>query len=69
MTKNIGVADKIIRILLAAGIAVLYFTNQISGTLALILAVVAVVLLATSFINFCPIYFALGISTNKNKKP
>ena len=65
MKANIGTIDKSIRIILAAIIAVLYFTDIISGTVGIILLVVAAILLLTSFLNFCPIWKLLGISTTK----
>ncbi|MEO8085654.1 MAG: DUF2892 domain-containing protein [Bacteroidota bacterium] len=65
MKKNIGPADKVIRILIAIIIGVLYFTNQISGTLAIVLLVLAGIFILTSLVNFCPIWYALGISTRK----
>lgn len=67
MKKNIGSSDKIIRLLIAVGIAVLYFTGTISGTLAIVLGVLAVVFVATSFMSFCPLYLPFGISTLKKK--
>jgi hypothetical protein len=68
MTRNVGTTDKIIRIVLAALIAVLYLTNVISGTLAIVLLIFAVILVLTSFFSFCGIYTLLGISTCKLKK-
>ena len=65
MKKNMGSADRVIRILVAVVIAILYFTNQISGTTAIILGVLAVIFLATGFIGFCPLYLPFGISTTK----
>lgn len=65
MKKNMGSADQIIRVALAVVIAVLYFTHVISGTLALVLLLVAGVFVITSFISFCPLYFPFGISTKK----
>ena len=65
MKKNIHSTDRIIRLLFAAVVAVLYLTNVITGTLAVVLGVVAIVLAATAFINYCPIYYVLGISTKK----
>jgi len=62
-----GSADRIIRFIIAAIIAVLYFTNVITGTLGLILLIVAGVFLLTSFISFCPAYVPLGLRTCKNK--
>jgi hypothetical protein len=67
MKKNMGTADKIIRILIAAIIAILYFTNVISGTLGIVLLVLAGVFVLTSFISFCPLYLPFGIKTNKEK--
>lgn len=63
-----GSADKIIRIALAALVAVLYFTNVINGTVAIVLGVVAIAFVLTSFISFCPLYLPFGISTFKKKK-
>ncbi len=63
-----GTADKAIRILIAIVIAALYFTNVISGTLAIILGILAVVFVLTSFISFCPLYLPFGINTSKKKR-
>jgi len=65
MKKNIGNLDKKIRISIAILVAVLYFTNVINGITAIILGVVALILLATSFINFCPLYYPFKISSCK----
>jgi hypothetical protein len=67
MKKNVGSADKVVRILAAVLIAVLYFTNQISGTVAIVLLVVAVIFIVTSFMSFCPLYYPFGISTTKKE--
>ncbi|MFQ3173149.1 MAG: hypothetical protein ACI9WT_001252 [Flavobacterium sp.] len=63
MKKNMGLIDKVIRSIVAAVIALLYFTNVISGTLALILGAFAIIFLITSFVSFCPLYAPFGIST------
>jgi hypothetical protein len=71
MKKNIGTADKAVRLLFAITVAILYFTNVISGTLAIVLGVFAVTFVATAFISFCPLYLPFGINTIKrtsNKK-
>jgi len=62
MKKNMGTTDKTIRVLLAALIAVLYFTNVITGTLGIILLVLAGVFVITSLVSFCPLYPLLGFS-------
>jgi hypothetical protein len=67
MKQNMGSIDKVVRVLVAVAIAVLYFTNQISGTTAIILGVLAVIFLLTSAIGFCPLYLPLKLSTIKKK--
>ncbi len=69
MKLNMGTVDRIIRILLAVVIAALYFTNVMHGTLALILGVVAVIMLLTGVISFCPLYALLGLSTRGGEGP
>ena len=69
MNKNLGTTDRIIRVLLAVVIAVLYFTGAISGTLAIILGLLGLILLLTSLVSFCPIYFPFKISTAKKQTP
>lgn len=58
-----GNIDKIVRILIALVIAVLFFTNIISGTLGIILLVLAGVFVLTSLMSFCPLYTLVGINT------
>lgn len=65
MKKNMGTADKIIRILLAIVISVLYFMGVINGTIAIIGLIFSAVLILTSFMSFCPLYLPFGISTRK----
>ena len=67
MKKNMGTTDKMIRSLVAIVIAILYFTNVLTGTLGLILLLLAAVFLLTSFISFCPLYAPFGISTCQKK--
>ena len=65
MKKNMGSLDRLIRLLVVVLIAVLYFSGVISGTLALILGILAVIFLATSLIGVCPLYLPFKISTKK----
>jgi hypothetical protein len=65
MKKNVGSADKIVRILLAVLFAVLILTNVVTGWLAIVLGISGVVFLITALMNFCPIWFALKVNTNK----
>jgi hypothetical protein len=68
MKKNMGSVDRIVRIILAAVFAALYFTNTVSGTLGMVLLVLGGVFLFTSVISFCPLYTLLGINTCPVKK-
>jgi len=67
MKKNMGAVDRITRLLIAAIIFFLYFTNVITGTLGIVLVTIAAVFVATSLISFCPAYSLMGISTCKTK--
>lgn len=67
MKKNMGTADRIIRVIIAAAIAGLYFTGTITGTLGIVLLVLAGVFVLTSLISFCPLYALVGLSTCPKK--
>ncbi len=68
MKKNMGSTDRIIRTIIAVVVAILYFTGTISGTLGIVLLVLAIAFLLTSFVSFCPLYVPLGINTCKVKE-
>lgn len=63
-----GSTDRIVRFIIAAIFGVLYFTGTVSGTLGLVLLILAGVFVLTSFISFCPLYAPFGISTCPVKK-
>lgn len=67
MKKNMGSADRMIRLLLAVIFAGLYFTDTVTGTLGIVLLVFAGVFVLTSLVSFCPLYPLLGINTCKVK--
>jgi hypothetical protein len=68
MKNNMGEVDRIIRTALAVVIAVLIWTNVLTGTLAWIFGALGVVFLLTSLIRFCPLYVPIKISTIKKPK-
>lgn len=68
MKKNMGNADKAVRILIAVAIAILYFGNIVTGTLGIVLLVLAAVFLLTSLVSFCPLYTLVGFNTCPAKK-
>jgi len=65
MKKNMGTIDKVIRILVAVVIAILFYINVITGALGIVLLVLAGVFVVVSLISFCPLYLPLGINTGK----
>lgn len=67
MKKNMGTIDKVIRILVAVVLAILFFANVISGILGIVLLVLAGVFVLTSLISFCPLYWPFGINTGSKK--
>lgn len=62
-----GSTDRIIRVVLAIVFAALYFTKTVGGTLGIVLLVLGVVFLLTSFVSFCPLYSLFGIQTSTKK--
>ncbi|GIV29287.1 MAG: membrane protein [Bacteroidia bacterium] len=67
MKTNMGKNDKIIRIILAVIFGILYFTGIIEGTIGLVLLLLSVVFLITSFIGFCPLYLPFNINTKEKE--
>ncbi len=65
MKQNMGTADRIIRLVIAALFAYLYFGGIVTGALGIVLLVLGVVFVATSAIAFCPLYLPFKLSTRK----
>lgn len=68
MKKNMGNTDRIVRLLLAVVVAILYFTDTITGTPGVVLLVLAGVFVVTSLVSFCPLYTLTGMNTCVVKK-
>lgn len=68
MKKNMGIIDRVIRIVLAIVVAILYINGSITGTAAIILGILALVFILTSLIGFCPLYVPFKISTISKSK-
>lgn len=67
MNRNMGTVDRTVRILIAIAIGVLLLTGQISGTVAIILGILAIVFVVTSLISTCPLYLPFGLSTVRHR--
>ena len=68
MKRNMGNADRIIRVIIAAVLILLYLNGTLSGTLGIVMLVLSGVFILTSVVSFCPIYAPFGISTCPMKK-
>lgn len=69
MKPNMGTVDRIIRVLIAAVFAYLYFSGTVTGTLGLVLVILGGVFVLTSLISFCPLYTLVGLNTCSRKQP
>lgn len=67
MKTNMGALDRILRIIIAVILAILYLTKTVTGTLGIIFLVIALVFLITSILGYCPLYTIVGITTKKSK--
>ncbi|NUM79879.1 DUF2892 domain-containing protein [bacterium] len=67
MIKNMGMADRAVRAIIAIMVGILYFTNQITGTAAIILGIFAIIFLLTSCVGSCPLYIPFKMSTTGKK--
>jgi Protein of unknown function (DUF2892) len=65
MKRNLSNTDRIIRVVIAALFAYLYFSGVVTGTLGILLVVLGGVFLLTSIISFCPLYAPFKFSTYK----
>ncbi|MBL7837327.1 MAG: DUF2892 domain-containing protein, partial [Bacteroidetes bacterium] len=63
MKKNMGTADRIIRVIIAAIFAFLYFNGTVTGTVGIVLLILGAVFVLTSLVSFCPLYSIFGIRT------
>ena len=68
MKKNMGMADRALRIILAIVVAVLIYLGEVSGTAAIILGIFAGIFLVTSLVSFCPLYTLVGVKTCAKKQ-
>ncbi|RJR27807.1 MAG: DUF2892 domain-containing protein [Candidatus Latescibacterota bacterium] len=68
MVKNMGSADRIVRLVVFLVIAVLIAAKVLTGAAAVVLGIIAVIMLLTSLAGFCPLYVPLKMSTAKKKE-
>lgn len=68
MSPNMGSFDRIFRFLVALGVVILYVSGTIGGLTLLVLGILALVFLGTSFVGTCPLYIPFGFSTRGSTK-
>ena len=66
MKRNMSNTDRIIRVVIAAVFAYLYFGGIVTGTLGIVLVVLGAVFLLTGIVAFCPLYAPFKLSTYKS---
>jgi hypothetical protein len=66
MTKNMGTVERVVRVILAIVIILLYQAGSITGIAAIILGIIAAIFIITSIVGYCPLYVLLKISTSKH---
>lgn len=67
MKKNMGIADRVIRVIIAATLITFYYTGILTGTLAIVLITLSGIFVLTSLVSFCPLYLPFGLSTLRKK--
>lgn len=68
MKVNMHNIDRLIRAVAALAIILAYMAGVLTGSISLVLLIVAVVFLATAIIGYCPLYTLLRIRTNKTPR-
>lgn len=63
MNRNVGTVDRAVRVVVGVAALVWAFVTGVTSGLGLVLVVLAVVLIGTAAMGFCPLYRLLGIST------
>lgn len=65
MNRNMSDMDRIVRVVVAAVFAYLYFSGVVTGALGIVLLVLGAVFLLTAVVAFCPLYAPFKFSTYK----
>lgn len=68
MKKNVHLIDRYVRWILAVVLVILAVTGMIAGVWMWVALAVAAIFLVTGYVQTCPIYMGLGISTLKKEE-
>ena len=69
MDRNIGPEDRVVRIVVALGLAVLLYMQVIEGIAAIVVGVLAAYLLITGLFARCVIYKLIDVDTSVQEQP
>lgn len=69
MTKNVGPADRVVRIVIALGLGLLIYMHTLDGTAAIVAGLVALYLLLTGLLSSCLVYKLIGVDTSVQEQP
>ncbi len=67
MPKNLGLIDRILRVVVAAFLGYLAWSPILNGVGAYVAAGLGVVMLLTSSVAFCPLYLPIKLNTGAKK--
>lgn len=68
MKANVGSLDKVIRLLVAITLIILFYAGVLKGILGISGLILALLLTLTSLLSYCPLYSLFNISTKSNTK-
>ena len=69
MDRNIGPEDRVVRLVVALGLAVLIYMQVLDGIAAIVVGVVAAYLLITGLLARCVIYKVIDVDTSVQEQP
>ncbi len=63
MMRNMATWDRMLRLIVVIAMAAGWYAGFVSGTLTLVVGVLAAVFLVTGVSGFCPLYRLVGLAT------
>lgn len=69
MVRNVGREDRVVRIVVAVGLAALIYFDVVDGTAAIVTGVVAAYLLLSGLLSVCVFYKMMGVDTSVQEQP
>jgi hypothetical protein len=67
MKVNMGIAERVIRVLVAIILLIAYYEEVVMGAWGVVMVVVAYLLVLTALLSSCPVYSLLRLRTRENK--